>query len=193
LLGVNGRRVSVEVHVTSGLPSFCIVGLPDAACRESRDRVRAAILSSGLSWPGNRVTVNLAPSGVRKGGPGLDLPIAIAVLVASEQVPAGSLEGHAFVGELGLNGSVRAVPGMVSLADAVASPVLVVPAASAAQAALVGRAQVRPVSSLDEAVKALRGRAPWPPPVPPAVEEAVEPPAPDLVDVRGQRVGRRAV
>src|SRR5438094_879861 len=77
LFGVEGRPVSVEVHVSNGLPGFTVVGLPDAACRESRDRVRAALLSSGLPWPLRRVTVNLAPSGVRKGGAGLDLPIAI--------------------------------------------------------------------------------------------------------------------
>ena len=76
LLGVEGHPVAVEVHVSNGLPGFTIVGLPDAACRESRDRVRAALLSSGLAWPMRRVTVNLAPSGMRKGGAGLDLPIA---------------------------------------------------------------------------------------------------------------------
>ena len=77
LLGVDGRPVSVEVHVSNGLPGFTVVGLPDASCRESRDRARAALLSSGLAWPLRRVTVNLAPSSLRKGGAGLDLPIAI--------------------------------------------------------------------------------------------------------------------
>src|SRR5450759_4966223 len=83
LIGVDGKHVSVEVHVSNGLPGFTVVGLPDAAVRESRDRVRAALLSSGLTWPLRRVTVNLAPSGIRKGGAGLDLPIAIGVLVLS--------------------------------------------------------------------------------------------------------------
>ncbi|MGO9559321.1 MAG: magnesium chelatase domain-containing protein, partial [Acidimicrobiales bacterium] len=82
LLGVEGRRVLVEVHVSNGLPGFTVVGLPDAACREARDRVRAALLSSGLPWPSRRVTVNLAPSGLRKAGSGLDLPIAVGVLGA---------------------------------------------------------------------------------------------------------------
>ena len=111
LLGVEGTPVAVEVHVSNGLPGFTVVGLPDASCRESRDRVRAALLSSGLSWPLKRVTVNLAPSSVRKGGGGLDLPIAVGLLVASEELPAEAVAGCAFVGELGLDGSIRRVPG----------------------------------------------------------------------------------
>src|SRR5580658_1310382 len=109
LLGVDGRSVSVEVHVSNGLPGFTVVGLPDAAVRESRDRVRAALLSSGLPWPLKRVTVNLAPSGVRKTGAGLDLPIAVGVLAATGELPPGCTEGLTFCGELGLNGSLRHV------------------------------------------------------------------------------------
>src|SRR5450759_5423642 len=96
LIGVDGKHVSVEVHVSNGLPGFTMVGLPDAAVRESRDRVRAALLSSGLTWPLRRVTVNLAPSGVRKGGAGLDLPIAIGVLVASGTLDPEAARGLAF-------------------------------------------------------------------------------------------------
>ena len=92
LLGVEGRPVTVEVHVSTGLPGFQIVGLPDEACRESRDRVRAAVMSSGLSWPSSRVTVNLAPSNQRKGGSGLDLAIAIGLLVANGDVPGEAVE-----------------------------------------------------------------------------------------------------
>jgi len=120
LTGAVGRPVSVEVHVSNGLPGFTIVGLPDAAVRESRDRVRAALLSSGLPWPLRRVTVNLAPSGVRKGGAGLDLAIAVGVLVATGQLPPDCTATLAFCGELGLNGSLRHVPGMIALADATA-------------------------------------------------------------------------
>jgi DNA-binding SARP family transcriptional activator len=101
LNGAVGRPVSVEVHVSNGLPGFTIVGLPDAAVREARDRVRAAILSSGLSWPMRRITANLAPSGVRKGGAGLDLPIAIGLLVAAGELSPSCTEGFAFCGELG--------------------------------------------------------------------------------------------
>src|SRR3989442_5269982 len=95
LLGVDGQPVTVEVHVSNGLPGFTVVGLPDAACRESRDRVRAALLSSGLSWPMRRVTVNLAPSGMRKGGAGLDLPIAVGLLVATGELAAEAVAGCA--------------------------------------------------------------------------------------------------
>src|SRR6266480_7736064 len=103
LFGVEGLVVDVQVHVSTGLPSYTFVGLPDAAVRESRDRVRAALLSSGLSWPLRRVTVNLAPSGIRKTGAGLDLAIAVAVLVADCQLEAELVAGMAFLGELGLD------------------------------------------------------------------------------------------
>ena len=93
LIGVHGTPISVEVHVSPGIPSFTVVGLPDASCREARDRVRAAILSSGLQWPQRRVTVNLAPTGVRKSGAGLDLPIAVALLAADGQLPADAVAG----------------------------------------------------------------------------------------------------
>ena len=136
LTGTVGRPVSVEVHVSNGLPGFTIVGLPDAAVRESRDRVRAALLSSGLPWPLRRVTVNLAPSGVRKGGAGLDLAIAVGVLVATGELPPGCTEGLTFCGELGLNGSLRHVPGMIALADAAAPRGLVVPLCDAREASL---------------------------------------------------------
>ena len=137
LNGVLGRRVSVEVHVSNGLPGFTIVGLPDAAVRQARDRVRAAVLSSGLAWPVRRVTVNLGPSGVRKGGAGLDLPIAVGLLVATGEISPAVTEGLAFCRELGLNGSLRHVPGMIALADATAPSGLVVPLCDPREAALV--------------------------------------------------------
>ncbi|OWY62110.1 hypothetical protein B7486_60185, partial [cyanobacterium TDX16] len=118
LLGVDGRPCTVEVHTSNGLPGFTVVGLPDTSCREARDRVRAALITSGQEWPQKRITVNLAPSGVKKGGSGLDLAIAVAVLAAEGKVEADALEGLAFVGELGLDGTVRPVPGIVPLVDA---------------------------------------------------------------------------
>ena len=99
LLGVDGHVVTVEVHVSSGLPSFTIVGLPDMIVRESRERVRAALLSSGLEWPSRRITVNLAPGGIRKHGAGLDVAVALGILLASEALPAGSLSGTAMLGD----------------------------------------------------------------------------------------------
>jgi magnesium chelatase family protein len=192
LLGVRGRAVSVEVHVSNGLPGFTIVGLPDASCREARDRVRAALLSSGLSWPMKRVTVNLAPSGLRKAGSQLDLAIAIALLVAEEVVRPSHVEGFGFLGELGLDGTIRQVTGTVPLVAALSCATAVVAAGSVPEAELVGRHRVRAATNLSELVPALRGDEPWPPasarPVPPPA-----PPEPDLADVRGQPLARLAL
>jgi magnesium chelatase family protein len=143
LIGVDGLPAKVEVHVAQGLPGFTIVGLPDYGCREARDRVRAAFLTSGLPWPQKRVTVNLLPHGVRKVGAGLDLAIAVGVLVADGQLDRACLARRAFLGELGLDGTVRPVPGVVPLIDAVPEAEVVVAAASAADAGLVGRHVIR--------------------------------------------------
>jgi len=192
LSGAIGCAVSVEVHVSNGLPGFTIVGLPDAAVREARDRVRAAVLSSGLPWPMSRVTVNLAPSGVRKAGAGLDLPIAVGLLVATGHLPPDCTEGLAFCGELGLNGSLRHVPGMLALADAVSSPGLVVPLVDVHEAALVRGAGVHGVATLSDLVLVLRRQSPWPP-APEVDTDVSAPPGPDLSEIRGQMVGRRAL
>jgi len=192
LTGAVGRPVSVEVHVSNGLPGFTIVGLPDAAVRESRDRVRAALLSSGLPWPLRRVTVNLAPSGVRKGGAGLDLAIAVGVMVATGELPDGCTERIAFCGELGLNGSLRHVPGMIALADATAPLGLVVPLCDLREAMLVRSSAAHGVATLADLALILRGRAPWPEP-PPSAPSPVSVDPPDLSDVLGQSFGRHAL
>src|SRR5439155_11330339 len=134
-------------------------------CREARDRVRASLLSSALPWPMRRVTVNLAPSGLRKAGAGLDLAIAVALLIASGELPGGCADDVAFVGELGLDGSVRPVSGMVPMVDAIAAGTVVVAERSANEARLVGRHVVHGVATLREVVDALAGVAPWPEPV----------------------------
>jgi magnesium chelatase family protein len=212
LVGVEGKHVSVEVHVSNGLPGFTVVGLPDAAVRESRDRVRAALLSSDLSWPLRRVTVNLAPSGMRKGGAGLDLPIAIGVLVASGAIDPRAVDGTAFVGELGLDGSLRGVPGTVALAAALSDHRLVVPSPSSREARLAGNADVRTATTLGSLVECLSGRRPWDrcpelgdrdgPASPGSSDRHREPGetpgeassrGPDLADVQGQRLARRAL
>ncbi len=193
LIGVHGRPVSVEVHVSAGIPSFTVVGLPDASCREARDRVRAAILSSGLQWPQRRVTVNLAPTGVRKSGAGLDLPIAVALLAADGQLPGECASGLAFIGELGLDGSIRKVPGVLPLVDAVLAGLVVVPASCAAEAALVRRDAVRVAPSLRSLVAILRGEQGWPDLDLSAGMSPEGPPGPDLAEVQGQAVGRLAV
>jgi len=192
LLGVDGLPVAVEVHVSRGLPGFSIIGLPDATCRDSRDRIRAALLSSQLTWPMSRVTVNLAPANVRKVGAGLDLAIAVALLVASEQLPPEAANA-AYLGELGLDGSIRRVPGLLSLVDAIDDDVaLVVPAAGFAEAGLVRSHDLRSVGTIAELLAAITGDAPWPDPPPPP-----RPPdralVPDLADVRGQPLARRAL
>ena len=192
VLGVDGHPVAVEVHVSNGLPAFNVVGLPDAACRESRDRVRAALLSSDLPWSTRRVTVNLAPSNVRKRGSGLDVAIAVGLLVATGELGADSVSGTAFVGELGLDGSIRAVPGVLSMVDAIREATVVVPRASVAEATVVGRHRVRTAATLRELVDALRGTGPWPEP-PDPVPPGPTAPGPDLSDVRGQRLGRWAL
>jgi magnesium chelatase family protein len=193
LSGAVGRPVSVEVHISNGLPGFTIVGLPDASVREARDRVRAAILSSGLTWPLRRVTINLAPSGMRKGGAGLDLPIAIGLLVAAGELHSSCTDGFAFAGELGLNGSLRHVPGMIALADAAAAPLgLVVPLCDVREAALVRAEDAHGAASLADLVRVLRGEDRWPG-TPPPTGANTPPDLPDLCDVRGQALGRRAV
>jgi hypothetical protein len=191
LLGVDGRPVAVEVHVSSGLPGFTVVGLPDTACRESRDRVRAALLSSGLTWPLRRVTVNLAPSGIRKTGAGLDLPIAVALLAADGALDPAAVAGMAFLGELGLDGSIRRVPGTVPLVEAISARVAVVPLECAAEAALVGGPEVRGATTLGELLACLKGEGRWP--TLPGLAAPARPSPPDLADVRGQDVGRAAV
>jgi magnesium chelatase family protein len=192
LLGVDGCPIRVEVHVGSGVPSFTIVGLPDATCREARDRVRAALLSSGFRWPQHRVTVNLAPTAVRKGGAGLDLPIAIGLLGADGQLDPDRAARIAFFGELGLDGSLRKVSGILPLVAAAAERAVVVPAGCAAEAALPGRAAVLPAVSLRNVVLALCGEDSWAP-VPPAEPARAPVEEGDLADVRGQPVGRMAV
>lgn len=192
LLGVDGHAVTVEVHVSGGLPSFTVVGSPDAACREASGRVRAALLSTGCTWPMQRVTVNLAPPTVRKIGSGLDLAIAVAVLVASGQVEQAAVDGRAFLGELGLDGTLRPVPGTLCLAEALGERAVVLPTASAGEAGLVGGRTIHGLPSLAAVVACLKGEVPWPTDVPLPVLADL-PAAPDLADVRGQPVGRYAL
>lgn len=193
LHGVDGRPVVVEVHVSGGLPGFTVVGLPDAAVRESRDRVRAAVTSSGLEWPRHRVTVNLAPSGIRKGGSGLDVPIAVGVLVADGSLSDACVVDTAFIGELGLDGSLRPVPGIVPMVAALRCHRVVVPAECTTDARLVGRHEVRGATNLGELVAALRGEGIWSDNSGTPAARTAEVLTPDLADVRGQIVARRAL
>ncbi|HKP17485.1 MAG TPA: magnesium chelatase domain-containing protein, partial [Gaiellaceae bacterium] len=189
LVGLDARRVEVEAHVELTSPGFTIVGLADRACQEAKHRVRSGIGSAELEWPSScRITVNLAPAVLRKEGSGFDLPIALAILAASRQLPGDRLAAHAAIGELALDGRVRPVGGVLAAAEAARRAGiarLLCAAESAAEAALAGIEPV-PVWHLAEAVAYLRGEA-EPPPYEPAsngnVPAAVHP---DLADVRGQ-------
>jgi magnesium chelatase family protein len=192
LLGVEGHPISVEVHVGPGLPGFTMVGLPDTACREARERTKAAFATTEVEWPKRKVVANLAPSGLKKNGSGLDLAMAVGVLVAGGELPPEAVAGMGFIGELGLDGSVRRVPGMVPLVDALATEVVVVAGECSAEAALVGRHVVRPVADLRQLLAALRGEEPWPDPPPPP-PPSLGPTGPDLADVRGHPAGRLAL
>jgi magnesium chelatase family protein len=194
LVGLEPRRVDVEAHVRDGVPGFAIVGLADKACSEARERVRSGIAAAELSFPQGRITVNLAPAELRKEGSGFDLPIALAVLAASEQLPRQALARSAAVGELALDGRLRRVGGVLAVAEGarrLGLERLLCPAESAAEAALAGVAAV-PVRHLAEAVAYLRGELePDPPPEPPT--PSPEASAADLAEVRGQERARRAL
>ena len=184
--GVQPRQVWVEVDIRSGLPSFTIVGLGDTAVRESRDRIRAAILNSGFEFPGTRITANLAPAFLRKAGPGFDAAIALAVLAASGQLPPEALGGYAVFGELSLGGELRDSPGVLAVAEGARRaglPRLIVPRQRAREAAIVDRLTVVAVASLRAAAEVVMGADP--PALPRASRAAAPPAMPDLADVRG--------
>ncbi|MGB2875265.1 MAG: YifB family Mg chelatase-like AAA ATPase [Gaiellaceae bacterium] len=195
LVGLEARRVDVEAHLQEGLPAFALVGLADRACQEAKHRVRSGIASAELKWPSRRVTVNLAPAELRKEGSAFDLPIALAVLAASRQIPPERLDGHAAVGELGLDGRLRPVGGILAAAEGARSgglEKLLCAKECAAEAALAGIEPVA-VRHLAEAVAYLRGERD-PPPVEASLNgHGPDPPCPDLADVRGQERARRAL
>ena len=198
VLGIDGYPVTVEVHVAGGLPAYDLVGLPDAAGRESRERVRAAILSSGLEWPMRRITVNLAPAVLRKAGTGLEAAIACAILAASEQLPEGALDRTAVVGELGLDGTMRHVPGTLVIVDTLARQGIervIVPLASATEAALVHGIEILPIANLAELTACLKGEWFWAdiPEATPVVAEPSLNDALDLGEVRGLSNARTAL
>jgi magnesium chelatase family protein len=186
--GVDPRQVWVEVDIRSGLPSFTIVGLGDAAVRESRDRVRSAILNSGFEFPQTRITANLAPAFLRKVGPGFDAALALAVLAASGQIDRAALGSFAVFGELSLGGELRDSPGALAVAEGARRAGLtrlIVPGARAREAALVDGLAVAGVGSLREAAGVVCGNEPPPVPSPPPSERH-DGTGPDLADVRGQ-------
>ena len=194
LTGVHGARVEVEVAMANGVPQVILVGLPDAVVRQSIDRVRAAVVNAGASFPQRRITIGLSPASMPKQGSGFDLALAAAVLAASGTVPEESVDRLVLLGELGLDGSVRGIRGVLPAVLAAARAghrQVVVPAANADEAALVERIEVLPATTLAQLVDHLAGRTPLTRHVRGPLPLA--PPVPDLGDVVGQASGRRAV
>ena len=197
LLGIEAREVQVEADVESrGLPSFSLVGLPDPAVRESRERVRSALVNSGFKFTMHRITANLAPADLRKAGPGFDLAIAAALLGASGQLPPQRLSRIALAGELALDGSIRPVPGILAMAEAAReldAEAIAVPAANAPEAALAGEPRVVPLVRLEQLALLGTEDEPLAPPRPVWRANGAGPAAPDLADLRGQPYLRYAL
>ncbi|HSL84188.1 MAG TPA: ATP-binding protein, partial [Thermoanaerobaculia bacterium] len=195
--GVEARPVQIEVDVHWGeLPGLRIVGLADAAVRESRERVRRAIRNSGFRLPPRVVLVNLAPADLRKAGNHLDLGIAAALLAGHEELPQEALGGRLLAGELGLDGAVRPVRGGLAIAELAAElgmREVLLPSPAACEAAALGRVRAIPVDSLAEALDHLTGRRPLDPARPDGPAEAHADPGPDLAEVRGQEAAKRAL
>ncbi|ERS92055.1 MULTISPECIES: YifB family Mg chelatase-like AAA ATPase [unclassified Halomonas] len=193
-LGLEAPEVQVEVHLSNGLPSMTLVGLPETAVKESRERVRSALVNAGFEYPLRRITLNLAPADLPKEGGRFDLPIALGLLLASGQLPPGCLEATESVGELALDGALRPVEGVLPLALAArrAGRRLIVPRANADEAALAGELEVLPADHLLEVVAHLLGQAPIVPYRLTRPPEATQP-LPDLAEVRGQFQARRAL
>ena len=192
-LGIGAPAVTIEVFLSGGLPRFSVVGMPETAVRESSDRVRGAIINSGLPFPRERITVSLAPADMRKTGGRFDLAIALGILCAQKVIPARALDSTEFLGELSLNGGLRPVPGVLpaALKAREAGNALMVPQENAHEAALAG-STVYPAKTLLDVIAHLRGTQ--------AIEAApaIQPSAgeaegPDLADVRGQSRAKRAL
>jgi magnesium chelatase family protein len=194
LVGVTGHLVEVEADLSPGLPALALSGLPDTALHEARDRVRAAIVNSGQHWPNRRITINLLPATLPKFGSAFDLAIAAALLGGAGELPLAPLDRTAILGELGLDGTVRPVRGILPMVAAAARAGVdrvVVPRANAAEAAVIPGVRVRAVDSLHRLVAYVRdGAALLEPPAPQRPEPIG---GPDLADVSGQPLGRRAL
>ena len=158
LVGIDAHLIDVEVDIAGGLPQFSVVGLPDATVRESRDRVRSALKNTGFHFPAKRITVNLAPAGIKKEGSGLDLAIAIGILVAEEVIPHQNVRGRVCVGELSLDGNIKAISGALSIGIACRpNHTLLLPAENSQEAAVVQGVTAYPLHTLPEAVAFLKG------------------------------------
>ncbi len=191
LVGILAPEVTVEVHLGPGLPTFTIVGLPDAEVREAKDRVRAALNQARFEFPARRITVNLAPADLPKDSSRLDLPIALGILAASAQIPPGALEGHEFAGELSLTGELRPVRGALAMALASRGRAFVLPLQNAAEAALAAESTILPAGSLLEVCAHLRGECALSRYS--AKTQAHPSRYPDMAEVKGQSHAKRAL
>ncbi|HUR52254.1 MAG TPA: YifB family Mg chelatase-like AAA ATPase, partial [Mycobacteriales bacterium] len=194
LVGLEAELVEVEADLANGIPGLAITGLPDASLHEARDRVKAAVVNSGVEWPSRRITLGLSPAALPKKGSGFDLALAASLLAAAGKVPSSALHGLVLLGELGLDGRVRAVPGVLPALHGARSKGwtrFVVPVANLREARILDDVEVRGVRSLRELVALLEGHQ-LPEPVLPDAPDAVEPDLRDFADVLGQPVGRTA-
>ena len=197
VFGIDSYPVEIEADMSLGLPTFTIVGLPDNAVRESRQRIRSAIANLGFKLPGKKLTINMAPAGRKKEGPGFDLPIAVSILAASGIIPRGSVEGFYFIGELALDGALRPVRGVLSMADRARREEhagFVVPLSNSGEAAVAAGQNIFPAENLGDVIDFLLNKV--------TIEPArhVFAPAgsggkhePDFRDVRGQEFAKRAL
>lgn len=196
ILGMNGFLITVEVDIANGIPALDIVGLPDTAVKESRERVRAAIKNAGFEFPARRITINLAPANLKKDGSGLDLPIAIGILAAGGLLPPETCRSYVFVSELSLEGRLRGISGILPMAAALAgqgrTAVFVAPE-NAQEALFVSGLDVYAPATLREAVDHLRGEQPLTPVAKAAYPPGVPAAGDDLAEVQGQIVAKRAL
>ncbi|MBV5310533.1 YifB family Mg chelatase-like AAA ATPase [Chromatium okenii] len=194
-VGIHAPAVTVEVHLANGLPSLSMVGLPEMAVKESKDRVRGALLNGRFRFPDGRVTINLAPADLPKEGGRFDLPIALGILGASDQIPINALDRYEFIGELALSGALRPVNGVlpVALAAHRAGRELILPHDNAAEAALVNGLVLRPAAHLREVCDHLSGVRALPVFTAPVTPDHGQPQYPELAEVRGQEHAKRAL
>ena len=195
--GLDAYAVTVEVDLAAGLPMFTVVGLPDTTVRESRERVRSALRNSGFAFPQRRITVNLAPADLRKEGAGFELPMAIGILAAEGMIPLEALQGVVLIGELSLEGGIRPVHGVLSMALFVQDQAIkcfLVPAENAAEAAIVERITTYPMATLPQVIELLNGRQTVRPVERPLRMVDEDPtPVSDFAEVRGQQLAKRAL
>lgn len=193
LAGMNAPPVTVEVHLANGLPSFTLVGLPEAEVKESRDRVRAALQNARFEFPARRITVNLAPADLPKESGRFDLPIALGILAASGQIPADKLGDYEFAGELALTGELRPIRGALAMTYSAANSgrIFVLPRENAPEASLVKNATILPANDLLQVCAHLAGHEPIAPFA--ATPDNITPEYPDFSDVKGQAHAKRAL